>query len=78
MRTTVTLAEDVANAVAALRRDRDLGVSEAVNELIRRGLVVRQTVDRFHQRSSDMGLPQMGIDDVGGLLDALEGDDRRS
>src|SRR3954447_3348982 len=38
MRTTVTLANDVAAAVERLRRERSIGVSEAVNELVRNGL----------------------------------------
>jgi hypothetical protein len=39
MRTTLTLADDVAAAVEALRRERSSGISEAVNELCRAGLV---------------------------------------
>jgi hypothetical protein len=38
MRTTVTFDEDVAAAIARLQRDRHIGVSAAVNELVRRGL----------------------------------------
>jgi hypothetical protein len=38
MRTTVTLAPDVAAAVAQLRALRGIGTSEALNEIARRGL----------------------------------------
>src|SRR4051794_32418857 len=38
MRTTVTLADDVAAAVDRLRREEGLGLSEAVNKLARAGL----------------------------------------
>lgn len=73
MRTTVILADDVAAAVEELRRQRGFGVSDAVNELVRRGLVVRPGSKRFRQRSSDMGKPQLPIDDVAGLLETLDG-----
>ncbi len=78
MRTTVTLAPDVAAAVQELRRRRGGGISEVVNELVRRGLADRERGGPFRQRSSAMGLPARSLDDVAGLLDALEGDDRRS
>ena len=77
MRTTVTLADDVAAAVEKLRRERGSGVSEAVNELVRRGLAAEATRRRFRQRTSAMGPARLGLDDVGGLLDALDGPDAR-
>lgn len=78
MRTTVTLADDVAAAVDRLRRERGAGVSEAVNELVRRGLTRAPRSERFMQRRSRMGPASLPLDDVAGLLDVLEGDDRRS
>lgn len=47
MRTTVSLADDVAAAVQRLRKERSIGLSEAVNELIRAGLTKRQVANRF-------------------------------
>ena len=41
MRTTLTLADDVAAAVERLRRERSIGMSEAVNELVRAGLTTQ-------------------------------------
>ena len=38
MRTTVTLEKDAAAAVESLRRREGVGVSEAINRLIRAGL----------------------------------------
>lgn len=72
MRTTVTLAEDVAAAVEHLRRERSIGVSEAVNELIRAGLVDRPKPRRFVQKTHDLGL---GIDvtNVWRAIEELEG-----
>jgi hypothetical protein len=78
MRTTITLAPDVEAAVQELRRRRGGGVSEVVNELVRRQRAARAASAPFRQRSSAMGLPQRSLDDVAGLLDTLEGDDRRS
>lgn len=55
MRTTVSLADDVAAAVQRLRKERSIGLSEAVNELIRAGLTKRQVANRFQQQTYDMG-----------------------
>lgn len=78
MRTTVTLADDVAAAVEQLRRVRGAGVSDAVNELVRRGLVREVRPPAFVQQASKLGVPRRPLDDVAGLLDSLDGDDRRS
>lgn len=78
MRTTITLAADVAAAVERLRRSRGSGISEVVNELLRKGLAGGQPQQSFEQRTSDMGLPRLPLDDVSGLLDVLEGADRRT
>lgn len=78
MRTTVTLDDDVAAAVRDLRRTRGMGPSEALNELARRGLAVRDDeVPPFVQRTSDLGRARLPLDDIAGLLDALEGPARR-
>lgn len=72
MRTTVTLADDVAAAVEALRRERSIGVSEAVNELIRAGLARKERSRRFVQKSFDLG---RGIDytNVAEAIETLDG-----
>ncbi|MDP9408239.1 MAG: ribbon-helix-helix protein, CopG family [Actinomycetota bacterium] len=77
MRTTVTLGQDVAAAVERLRRERGVGVSEVVNDLLRRGLQVTRPTEPFRQVRTRMGRPSLPLDDVSGLLDTLEGDDRR-
>lgn len=77
MRTTVTLAPDVSAAVEQAQRERGVGVSEAVNDLVRRGLVAKVERTPFVQRGSDLGIPRIPIDDIAGVLDYLEGDDRR-
>lgn len=73
MRTTVTFASDVARAVEQLQRERGLGVSDAVNELIRRALTAPSPPQPFRQVSSAMGEPSLPLDDVAGLLDVLDG-----
>ena len=68
--------DDVAAAIEQLRRERSLGLSEAVNELVRAGL--RGAVDEregsrpFRQRSHDLGL---GVDvtNVAEAMEHLEG-----
>lgn len=72
MRTTITLADDVAAAVDQVRREQSVGVSEAVNDLIRRGLLAQPPAKRFVQRTYDMGA---GIDvtNIGDALETLDG-----
>lgn len=72
MRTTVSLADDVAAAVQRLRKERSIGLSEAVNELIRAGLTKRQVANRFQHQTYDMG---EGIDysNIGDAIETLDG-----
>lgn len=80
MRTTVTLDDDVAKALEALRRERGLGTSAALNELVRRGLAVTEqaTPPPFRQRTSSMGAPRVPLDDIGQALELLEGEGHRA
>jgi metal-responsive CopG/Arc/MetJ family transcriptional regulator len=72
MRTTVSLDDDVAAAVEELRRERRVGLSEAVNELIRAGLRTPRTRQQFRQRATDLGL-RVDVSNVAEALDLLEG-----
>ncbi len=76
MRTTITLDDDVAAAVERLRRDRSLGLSQVVNELIRAGLRGRRARRRFRQRSGALGL-RVDVGNVAEALELLEGPARR-
>ena len=76
MRTTVEFDEDTAKAIDELRRERGLGVSQAVNELIRRGLVPRGEVRRFEQRTRRLGL-KIDVSNVAEALELAEGVDGR-
>jgi len=71
MRTTVTLADDVAAAVEQLRRERGLGQSEALNELVRLGLRQRPARKRFRQRTQSLGL-QVDVTDIADAIELLE------
>jgi hypothetical protein len=71
MRTTVTLDEDVAAAVARLRRERGLGLSEALNELARAGMVRGGERPVFRQRSEPIGF-RVSIDNVAEALDLMD------
>ena len=73
MRTTVTLDDDVAAALERLRRERGLGLSEAVNELVRAGLTQRAARTRFVQKSDRLGI-RIDVTDVADALELLEGD----
>jgi hypothetical protein len=76
MRTTVTLADDVAAAVERLRKERGLGLSEALNELARAGLSQRGKRREFSQHSHSLGL-KIDVTDVADALELLEGDAAR-
>lgn len=71
MRTTVTLDDDVAAEVARLRRRRRIGVSEAVNELVRAGMSTKTTRAPFRQRTVEFDL-LVNVDDVAEVLELLD------
>ncbi|MGH3813808.1 MAG: ribbon-helix-helix protein, CopG family [Pseudonocardiaceae bacterium] len=72
MRTTVSLDDDVAAAVQRMRAERNIGLSEAVNELARAGLAVPSQRTRFVQRTFPMGA-RIDITNIGDALEYLEG-----
>lgn len=76
MRTTIQLDDDVQAALDELRRSSDLGVSQAVNLLIRRGLAAPQERQPFQQRTEPLGL-RVDVRDVGAALELLEGPSAR-
>jgi hypothetical protein len=75
MRTTVTLADDVAIEVERLRRDRGLGTSAAINELARAGISRPPRDQSYRQRGVHLGL-RTDVSNVADVLDALDDDDR--
>ncbi len=77
MRTTVTFDDDVAAAIRELRRARSIGLSQAVNELIRSGLGIRRPKRaRFRQHTYPLGL-LIDVTDVADALEIAEGPSAR-
>ncbi len=72
MRTTITLADDVAAAVEKLRRERGVGLSEAVNDLVRNGLTADRSMQPFRQKTHDLGAG-MDYSNIGEALETLDG-----
>lgn len=76
MRTTVTLEPDVAAAIDRLRSEHGLGLSEAVNRLVRTGLQREPVREPFVLRTHDMGL-RIDLTCIGEALELAEGPDYR-
>ena len=76
MRTTIEFDDDATRAIERLRREHGLGVSEAVNELIRRGLLPRPPMATFRQPTRALGIT-IDVSNVAEALDVLEGSGSR-
>ena len=77
MRTTVTLEPDVVAAVNRLRTTQGLGVSEALNQLARAGMVSQPPRKAFKQRTANLGTLLVDVSNVQEALDVAEGPGRR-
>lgn len=73
MRTTITFEDDTAAAVEQLRREQGIGVSAAVNELVRRGLMQRKAAKPFVQRTSSGGAEKIDLTSTSAVLEFLDG-----
>jgi hypothetical protein len=71
MRTTVDLDPDVAHEIAKLRARTNLGLSAAVNELIRAGIRSTTPEYTYVHRSRPMGA-LVDLSNVGEVLDLLD------
>ena len=76
MRTTVEFQDDIARAIDDLRRERGIGLSEAVNTLIRQGLMPREQRAPFRQRTLRLGI-RIDASNVADALEVLEGVEAR-
>jgi metal-responsive CopG/Arc/MetJ family transcriptional regulator len=72
VRTTVTLAKDVAAAVDRVRRERAIGVSEAINELIRTGLATPAKGRHYRQVTHDMGTA-IDYSNIADVIETVDG-----
>lgn len=72
MRTTITLADDVVAAIEHHRRETSVGLSEAVNDLVRAGLRRTPSAARFEQKSYDL---RAAVDytNIADTLETLDG-----
>lgn len=73
MRTTVNLDADVAAAVDGLRRESDVGLSEAVNTLARRGLSASRPSYVYVPPAVSLGMT-VDVTNIGEVLDLLDRD----
>jgi hypothetical protein len=78
MRTTLTLDDDVAAKLKAESRRIGRPFREIVNETLRRGLATRRIASRrepFRISARDLGnlKPGLSLDNIGGLLEQVEG-----
>jgi Arc/MetJ family transcription regulator len=73
VRTTIRLDDDVLAAAEQLRRERHIGLSEAVNSLARAGLRASPPARRrFRQRTSRLGL-RVDVSNIAEALELLDG-----
>ena len=81
MRTTLSLDDDVAEKLKLEVRRRGTTFKETVNSCLRRGLEAPSEDDLaspFRVEAQPMGLREgLDLDDIGGLLDLLDGPVRR-
>jgi hypothetical protein len=75
MRTTITVAPDVAAEMERLRREEGLGASEALNTLARRGMARASRPHRYVHRAHDLGL-RVDVADVAAALELIDEDER--
>lgn len=77
MRTTLTLDEDVAAKLKQVARRTGRAFRQVVNDTLRSGLVAQTKARRtsFRVEVRDLGAtrPGLRLDDIGGLLEQVEG-----
>lgn len=74
MRTTITLDDDVAAAVERLRAAEGVGLSEAVNRMLRTSMVSRVVRTPYVHHTEPVGL-KVDVTNVGEVLDLLDDED---
>jgi hypothetical protein len=76
MRTTVVLDDDVVAETERLRREKNLGLSQALNYLARRGMAVHVTEEPYRHESAPLGL-RLDVTNVADVLEFLDDQDPR-
>lgn len=83
MRTTLTLDDDVALQLEALRRRRKIAFKVAVNDALRAGLAALESTTserraRYVIKPMSLGTPMLpNVDNIADLLALAEGEDSR-
>lgn len=72
MRTTITFDDDVTAVVDELRRREQIGISEAVNRLVRTGASARPHRKPYVHRTADIGI-RIDVTNIAEVLDLLDG-----
>lgn len=72
MRTTVSLDKDVEVAIMELRRSRGIGLSEAVNTLVRLGMVRARPSDYVYRAPTYEMHAKLDYTNTAELLDILD------
>lgn len=74
----MTLDDDVVQVVEQVRRERGIGISAALNEVVRRGAAVKPDLEvPFVQTVSSLGGARVPLDDIAGALELIEGPEHR-
>ena len=68
--------DDTAKALEQLRSESGMGVSEAVNWLVRRGLLAEASPEPFVQQTHRLGI-RIDVTNVAEAIDLLEGHQAR-
>lgn len=76
MRTTITFDDDTAAVIEHLRHERGTGVSEVVNDLVRRAVAIPVPRRAFRQRSAALGA-LVDLRNVAEVTDLVEAPARR-
>ena len=76
MRTTIQFDKDTSAAIDRIRRETGMGVSAAVNHLVRQGLMNRAEKAPFTQRTHPLG-SKIDVSNITEALDLLEGPSHR-
>lgn len=75
MRTTITVAPDVAAEMERLRREEGLGPSDAINLLARRGMTAPRVDYVYTPVTFNMGLARYDYTNIGEVLELMDEED---
>lgn len=73
MRTTVTLDDDVLAEVKRISRLEGIGLSDALNRLVRGGMARRPQRAEYVHHTNSVGL-KIDVSNIGDVLDLLDGE----